>query len=69
LWRKQMRTLGLSPMQASRATGRRYRKAPLEREAEQHERNHRTLSLARRRGQDAQGVSGLRRFGAGARSR
>ena len=47
VWREQMRGLGMTPMQAARATGRRYRRAPLEREAEQYERNHRKLALAR----------------------
>ena len=49
LWHKQMRDLGLTRMQAAHATGRRYRRAGLEVEAEANECRHRELALTRRR--------------------
>ena len=69
VWRQQMHALGLTRKQAARATGRRYRRAPLEREAEQHERNHRRVSLTLPIGAGTRNAVGLRRSGAGAVSR
>jgi hypothetical protein len=49
LWCQQMRDMGLTRLQAARATGRRYRRAALEVEAEANERRHRELALVRSR--------------------